>query len=126
MSAAGPAPWRFSTRGIAVRLFLTCWLIYTVHAATNTVREVFLAMSIGDHLSFRVDEYAGMHPDLFEKKGYGWHIGANPGASMLAAIPYAAARPVTDAIVGLVNRSRAARRAEPPAYQCPWAIARAI
>ena len=124
MNAVEPAPWRFSARGIAVRLFLTCWLVYTLHLATNTVREVFLALSIGDHLSFRVDEYAGMHPDLFEKKGYGWHIGANPGASMLAAIPYAAARPIIDAIVDRVNRSRAASRAEPPDYQSTWPMAR--
>src|SRR4051812_23910186 len=47
-----PAPWRFSTRGLAVRLFLTCWLIYSLHVATNTVREIYLALAIGDHLSF--------------------------------------------------------------------------
>ncbi len=69
------------SRGLVVRLFLTCWLIYALHFATNTVREVYLALAIGDHLSFRVDEYRGLHPDLFEKPGFGWHIGANPGAS---------------------------------------------
>ncbi len=49
-----------------------------------------------------------MNPDLFDKKGFGWHIGANPGASMLGAIPYFLTRPVTDRIVDRVNRSRAA------------------
>ena len=117
-------PWRFSTRSLAIRLFFTCWLIYSLHLATNTVREIYLALAIGDHLSFRVTDYAHMHPDLFEKKGYGWHIGANPGASMLAAIPYAVSRPIVDRIVARVNRQRAAGGQEPPAYNSPWPMSR--
>ena len=31
---------RCSTRGVAWRLFLTCWLVYALHVATNTVREI--------------------------------------------------------------------------------------
>jgi len=118
-----PKPWRYSPRSIAIRLFFTCWLVYSLHLATNTVREIYLALAIGDHLSFRVDEYANMHPDLFEKPGYGWHIGANPGASMFGAIPYAASRPVLDRIVAAVNRSRANVK-EPPVYNSPWPLAR--
>lgn len=118
-------PWPFSPRGTAVRLFVTCWLIFVLHFASNTVREIYLALAIGDHLSFRVDEYANLHPDLFEKKGYGWHIGANPGASMVAAIPYALARPVIDRIVEHMNRSRrASGQTNPPPYNSPWPMAR--
>ncbi len=114
------SPW-----SIAVRIFLTCWLIYVLHFATNIVREIYPALALGDHLSFRVDEYAHMHPDLFETPGYGWHIGNNPGASMLAAIPYAAARPVIDPIVAYVNQKRAASGlTEPPTYASPWPMAR--
>src|SRR5215471_2400933 len=102
-----PAAWGLSTRGIAVRLFVTCWAIYALHFATNTVREIYPALAIGDHFSFRVDEYANMHPDLFEKPGYGWHIGANPGASMLGAAPYFLSRPLLDRVVEKVNRARA-------------------
>ena len=59
-----------------------------------------------------------MHPDLFEKEGYGWHIGNNPGASMLAAIPYALARPVIDPIVKQTQQKRAAAGlTEPPSLQ---------
>lgn len=124
-SQAGPAPWRFSPRGIAFRLFATCWLVYTLHFATNTVREIYLALAIGDHLSFRVDEYARMHPDLFEKEGYGWHVGSNPGVSMLAAIPYALSRPIVDGVVMEVNRQRAASgQNDPPPYHSPWPMAR--
>jgi hypothetical protein len=119
-----PKPWIFSTRSIAVRLFLTCWVVYSTHVATNTVREIYLALAIGDHFSFRVDEYAHMHDDLFDKKGFGWHIGANPGASMLAAVPYFLSRPVVDAVVAKVNRTRAASGLkEPPSYNSPWPMA---
>ena len=124
---ADPLPWRYSTKGIAIRLFLTCWLIYVLHFASNTVREIYPALALGDHLSFRVDEYAHMHPDLFEKEGYGWHIGNNPGASMVAAIPYALARPIIDPLVAYVNRTRAASGAtEPPSYDLPWPMARRV
>ncbi|MEP7365351.1 MAG: hypothetical protein ABI972_19025 [Acidobacteriota bacterium] len=113
------------SHSIAVRLFLTCWLIYALHFATNAVREIYLGLALGDHLSFRVDEYGGLHHDLFESPGRGWHIGNNPGASMLGAVPYAIARPVIDRIVERVNQSRAASGlTEPPAYNSPWGPAR--
>lgn len=119
------AGWRYSQRGIVLRLFFTAWIIYALHFATNIVREIYPALSIGDHLSFRVDEYANMHPDLFEKKGYGWHIGNNPGASMLAAIPYVLARPIIDHVVERIQRERlASGMTEPPLYDTPWPMAK--
>ncbi|HEX9107567.1 MAG TPA: hypothetical protein VF832_10075, partial [Longimicrobiales bacterium] len=72
-----------SRRGIAVRLLLTCWLVYTLHFATNTVREIFPALSLGDHLSVDVSEYLGLHPDLFAIPGRGAFINNNPGASFM-------------------------------------------
>jgi hypothetical protein len=118
-------PLGLTTRQIAFRLFLTCWIVYTLHFATNIVREIYPALALGDHLSFRVDEYANMHPDLFDKPGYGWHIGNNPGASMVAAIPYALARPIIDPIVRRVREQRAASgQTGPPAYDSPWPMAR--
>ncbi len=113
------------TKGIAIRLFITCWLVYSVHFTTNIVRELYLTMSIGDHFSFKVDEYANMHPDLFEKEGYGWHLGSNPGVSMVAAVPYALLRPITDRIVEKVRASRSAdANIQPPEYDSPWPMAR--
>lgn len=110
-----------------MRLFLTCWMVYAVHVATNTVREIYLALAIGDYFSFRVDDYANMHPDLFEKPGYGWHIGANPGASMLGAVPYFLSRPLINRVVAAVNRSRAATgQKEPPQYNSPWPMRRSF
>lgn len=103
--------WRFPERGIAVRLFLTCWIVFSLHFATNTVREIYPALSLGDHLSFDVSEYAGLHPDIFEVKGRGSFINNNPGASMLGAIPYTIFRPVTDRVVERVQAKRAAQPA---------------
>lgn len=120
-----PSSWIHPTRGIAIRLFLTCWLVYSAHFTTNIVREIYLALSIGDHASFQVNEYANMHPDIFEKEGYGWHIGSNPGVSMLAAIPYAMLRPLTDRVVERVRHARESDpAAEPPEYDSPWPMAR--
>jgi hypothetical protein len=70
------------------RLFATVWLVYSLFATTNVVRETYLAMSLGSNLSARVDAYAGLHDDLFEIPGRGWYINSNPGTSMIAAIPY--------------------------------------
>jgi len=72
------APDSGSFTGVAVRLFLTCWIVYSAHATTNAVREVYLALSIRDHASFRVDEYLGLHDDIFEVPRFGAHIGNNP------------------------------------------------
>jgi hypothetical protein len=79
--------------GIPARLFLTVWLVYAAHLSTNVARETYLAIALGERFSLRVDEYLGLHPDLFAIDGRGAYINNNPGASMLGAIPYAIARP---------------------------------
>jgi hypothetical protein len=79
---------------VTARLFVTVWIVYSIHFASNVVRETYLAMSLGDRFSVRVDEYLGLHPDLFEIPGRGSYIDGNPGASMLGAIPYAISRPL--------------------------------
>jgi hypothetical protein len=125
MMTRADQPLGLTTRQIAVRLFVTCWMVYALHFATNIVREIYPALAMGDHLTFRVDEYANMHPDLFDKPGYGWHIGNNPGASMVGAIPYALARPIIDPIVRRVQAQRAASgQTSPPSYNSPWPMAR--
>jgi hypothetical protein len=89
-------------------LFLTCWLIFAVHFTPTIVREHFLAIGLAEEGSFRVDRYHGLHVDLFDRPGYGVHINSNPGASMLAAIPYWVCRPIISGIVDRVNANRAA------------------
>ena len=80
----------------AWRIFLTVWVIYSLHFASNVVRETYLAVALGDGLRIRVDEYVGLHPDLFVIEGRGAFINNNPGASILGAIPYAAVRPLIE------------------------------
>ncbi len=58
-----------------------------------------------------MDPYLGLHPDLFEIEGRGAYINNNPGASMLAAIPYAVARPF---ISGLLELKPELARPKPP------------
>jgi hypothetical protein len=118
-----PAP--LTARQIAWRLFVTCWIVYVLHFATDVVREHYPAIALADHLSFRLDEYGGLHPDLFETPGRGWHIGNNPGGSMVAAIPYAIFKPAVDLVVRKVLERRAASGlTEPPAFNTPWPNAR--
>ncbi len=114
---AGAARRRRGLRGwvraepVAARLVFTVWLIYGVHFASDVVRETYLAMSLGGALSIRVDDYVGLHPDLFEVEGRGAYINNNPGASLVGAVPYAIARPL---IEGLFRLRPSLREPKPP------------
>ena len=95
-----------SFRADIFRIFITCWLIFALHFATDIVREHYLTMSMVDEFSFRLDKYVGLHPDIFETPEHGAHHGANPGASMIAAIPYALSKPLIDKVVELTMNFR--------------------
>lgn len=122
MPSGRPTAWgRRSPRSLRWRIFATAWIVFSLHFATDIVREHYPAIALGDDLTFRLDEYGGLHPDLFETPGRGWHIGNNPGISMFAAIPYAIARPFIDTAVDRAQRGRAAAGlTEPPAYDTEW------
>ncbi len=92
-----PLPQRTS-RSLQVRLFLTCWLVYLAHFSPFVTREQYLAMSLAERGSVHVDDYVDLHPDLFVMPGRGSFVGANPGASFLAAIPYWLALPVLERV----------------------------
>jgi hypothetical protein len=96
------------TSSLQLRLFLTCWLVFVMHFASDIVREHYLSFSLAEDYSFRMDKYLGLHVDIFDTPGHGAHIGNNPGVSMLGAIPYLLFRPVIDPIVARVNAKRAA------------------
>jgi hypothetical protein len=87
--------------GLAWRLAVTVGLVYSLHFAPNVVRETYLAVSIAERFSIRVDPFLGLHPDLFEVPGRGAYINNNPGASMIAAIPYAAVLPALELLYRL-------------------------
>jgi hypothetical protein len=110
--------------GVAWRLFVTCWMLYALHFATNTVRELFPVLALGDRLSFDVSDYVDFHPDIFEIPGRGAFINNNPGASILGAIPYSIARPAVDRIVDRVQHARAEEAAPTAEYRTIYPMAR--
>ncbi len=112
-------------RNTPIKLFLTCWIVYALHFATDIVREIYPAIAIGDSLSYDLGEYANLHLDIFEKPGFGWHIGNNPGVSMLAAIPYTMARPLIDPIAAADRRIHLSESGiHQPKYDSPWRLNR--
>jgi hypothetical protein len=80
------------------RLALSVWVIYALFATTNVARETYLALSLAERGTIRVDEYLGLHSDLFEIPGRGGYINNNPGASVVGAVPLVLARPVLAAL----------------------------
>ena len=94
----------------SVRLFLSCWLVYVLHFTTDFVREHYLVLSVVEEHSYALDKYYGLNVDIFlnppEAKVQGAHHGANPGISLLGAIPYFVLRPAVDFVV---RRELAAR-----------------
>ncbi len=96
-----------STR-LQVRIFVTCWLVFVLHFATDIAREHYLSFSLAEDYSFRMDKYLGLHIDIFDTPGHGAHIGNNPGVSMVGALPYWVFRPLIDRIVAASNARRAA------------------
>ncbi len=93
-----------------IRLFLTCWVVFCLHFATDFVREHYLVISMVEDGTFDLGKYYGLHEDIFKNppnaKHGGVHHGANPGISMLAAIPYALTRPLVDRVVARSLESR--------------------
>ncbi len=98
--------------------------MYALYFATNTVREIYPALALGDHMSFDVSEYTGLHPDIFEIPGRGVFINNNPGASILGAVPYVVARPLIDRFVDRIQRARAASPNSMSEYNTPFPLAR--
>lgn len=86
------------------RIFLIGWIVYSVHFATNVVREHYPAFSLIEHGTFHVDEYRGFHWDIFEHPNGHAVIGNQVLVSTLAAVPLFVFRPVLD---GLERYSKA-------------------
>lgn len=74
------------------------WVVYSVHFATNVVREHYPAFSLIDHGTFRVDEYQGFHSDIFVHTDGHSVVGNQVLVSVLAAIPLWIFDPVLDAL----------------------------
>jgi len=106
-------------RSTAWRLFMSAWLVYALHWATDFSREHFLVLSIAEDASFRLDKYADMHNDIFVLPSGHAHHGANPGISLIGAVPYSLLRPVVDRVVERTLRQRAGETVSPSDYKDP-------
>jgi hypothetical protein len=84
----------YGRRSWSWRVFLTCWLVYTVFWAPYIVREHFPAIALAERGSLNVDRYLGWSSDIFSAQRGGAYINNNPGASLTAAIPLVLLRPV--------------------------------
>lgn len=78
------------------RIFLVAWIVYSVHFATNVVREHYPAFSVAEHGTFRVDDYQGFHSDIFVHRDGHAVIGNQVLVSVLAAIPLFVFDPILD------------------------------
>ena len=68
------------------RLFLVCWIVFTVHFATNVVREHYPAFSIVEDGDLFLDEYEGFHADIFVHTN-GHAVVGNQVLGSLPAVP---------------------------------------
>lgn len=80
------------------RIFLIAWVVFTIHFATNIVREHYPAFSIAQHGTFRVDEYQGFHSDIFVHRDGHSYIDNQVFVSVLAAVPLFVFSPALDAV----------------------------
>lgn len=83
---------------IKVRIFIISWIFFTIHFATDVVREHYPAFSLVENGTFKVDKYQGFHPDIFVHTDGHSYIGNNVTASVIAAVPLFFFDPILDAI----------------------------
>jgi len=83
---------------IKIRIFIVSWIIFTIHFATNVVREHYPAFSLVEHGTLKVDRYQGFHSDIFVHTDGHSYINNNVAASALAAIPLYIFDPILDVL----------------------------
>jgi hypothetical protein len=106
---------------VKTRLFLTAWVVYSAHFSTNVVREHYPAFALVAHGTFRVDEYQGLHPDIFVHRDGHSYVGNNVASSVAAAVPLLVFDPVLNALEAH-EKGRLANQAEAPRgdYRSPY------
>jgi len=88
---------RFLTSS-GVKIFATCWILYSLHFATNVVREHYPSFSLAERGDFRLDEYQGFHSDIFVHTDGHSYVNNNVGASVVGAVPLFILDPLLDMI----------------------------
>lgn len=89
---------------VRVRIFLVCWILFSVFFATNVVREHYPAFTLIERGDFVCDRYAGFHADIFQHTDGHWYVGNNVLGSVIAAVPLFAFDPVLDSLEAYSRR----------------------
>lgn len=98
---------------LGLRLAVSLWIVLSLHFATNISRELYPAITLAERGTLAVDEYTGLHPDIFVAPSGRAFINNNPGASVVAAVPLVLARP----LLAAAERAAKRRLAENPGPQ---------
>lgn len=85
-------------RAWAGRVFVTCWLVYTVFGTPFIVREHFLTLALVEDGSLSVERYLGWTEAIFRGGRGGAFINNNPGASLTGALALIPFRPLLDRV----------------------------
>lgn len=92
---------------VPLRLFLVCWVIFSLFFSTNIVREHYPAFTLIEHGNFRCDEYLGWHADIFQHTDGHAYVGNNVLGSVIAAVPLFVFDPILDRIEAYSKRKLA-------------------
>lgn len=103
------------------RIFMATWILFSLHFATNVVREHYPAFSLAERGSLKLDEYVGFHPDIFVHTDGHAYVGNNVAVSVLAAVPLFVFDPVLDALERHSKRKLAESEEGPDTtYRTPY------
>ena len=83
-----------SAKPYAWRVFIVCWMVYTVFWTPYIVREHFPALTLLESGTLNVERYLAWTDDIFPGPHGGAYINNNPGASITGALPLIPLRPV--------------------------------
>lgn len=89
---------RAALASIPARLFCISWILFSVHFATNIVREHYPAFSLIERGDFILDDYVGFHADIFVHTDGHAYVGNQVAGSLPAVIPLLYFKPVLDAL----------------------------
>ncbi len=92
---------------VPLRLFLICWVVFSLFFATNVVREHYPAFTLIEHGNFRCDEYQDWHADIFKHTDGHSYVGNNVLGSVIAAVPLLVFDPILDRIEAYSQRKLA-------------------
>lgn len=106
-------------RGVSIpaRLFWISWILFSVHFATNIVREHYPAFSLIERGDLILDDYLGFHADIFVHTDGHAYVGNQVAGSLPAVIPLLVFKPVLDALAAYSRRRLADGRPPEASYQ---------